>query len=266
MFNDLSSRLDKVFRNLKGKGKLTEKNIKDSLREIRMALLEADVNYKIVKQFVKDIEEQCLGQEVMKSLTPGQQVVKIVNTELTKLMDTGGFEVKLHDNKINKIMLVGLQGSGKTTACSKLATYFRKQKNIFPAMVACDVYRPAAIHQLEVLGKEIGIPVHSDLESKNVVNIAKAALAEANQKNHNLVIFDTAGRLHIDSDMMEEVEKLKDFVKPDYIFFVADAMTGQDAVNVAEEFHTRLDFSGVILTKLDGDSRGGAALSINAIT
>ncbi len=266
MFNDLSSRLDKVFRNLKGKGKLTEKNIKDSLREIRMALLEADVNYKIVKQFVKDIEEQCLGQEVMKSLTPGQQVVKIVNTELTKLMDTGGFEVKLHDNKINKIMLVGLQGSGKTTACSKLATYFRKQKNIFPAMVACDVYRPAAIHQLEVLGKEIGIPVHSDLESKNVINIAKVALAEANQKNQNLVIFDTAGRLHIDSDMMEEVEKLKDFVKPDYIFFVADAMTGQDAVNVAEEFHKRLDFSGVILTKLDGDSRGGAALSIKAIT
>lgn len=266
MFNDLSSRLDKVFRNLKGKGKLTEKNIKDSLREIRMALLEADVNYKIVKKFVKDIEEQCLGQEVMKSLTPGQQVVKIVNTELTKLMDTGGFEVKLHDNKINKIMLVGLQGSGKTTACSKLATYFRKQKNIFPAMVACDVYRPAAIHQLEVLGKEIGIPVHSNLESKDVVKIAKDALAIANQQNQNVVIFDTAGRLHIDSDMMEEVEKLKDFIKPDYIFFVADAMTGQDAVTVAKEFHARLDFSGVILTKLDGDSRGGAALSIKAIT
>jgi signal recognition particle subunit SRP54 len=266
MFNDLSSRLDKVFRNLKGKGKLTEKNIKDSLREIRMALLEADVNYKIVKKFVKDIEEQCLGQEVMKSLTPGQQVVKIVNDELTKLMDTDGFEVKLHDNKINKIMLVGLQGSGKTTACSKLATHFRKQKNIFPAMVACDVYRPAAIHQLEVLGKEIGVPVHSNLESKDVVKIAKDALAIANQQNHNAVIFDTAGRLHIDAEMMDEVARLKDFLKPDYIFFVADAMTGQDAVNVAKEFHDKLDFSGVILTKLDGDSRGGAALSIKAIT
>jgi len=266
MFNDLSSRLDKVFRNLKGKGKLSEKNIKDSLREIRMALLEADVNYKIVKDFVKNIEEQCLGQEVMKSLTPGQQVVKIVNNELTNLMDTGGFEVKLHDNKLNKIMLVGLQGSGKTTACSKLATYFRKQKNIFPAMVACDVYRPAAIHQLEVLGKEIGIPVYSNTESKDVIKIAKDALAQADKNNQNVVIFDTAGRLHIDGEMMEEVQKLKDQVKPDYIFFVADAMTGQDAVTVAKEFHDRLNFDGVILTKLDGDSRGGAALSIKAIT
>lgn len=266
MFNDLSSRLDKVFRNLKGKGKLSEKNIKDSLREIRMALLEADVNYKIVKDFVKNIEEQCLGQEVMKSLTPGQQVVKIVNNELTNLMDTGGFEVKLHDNKLNKIMLVGLQGSGKTTACSKLATYFRKQKNIFPAMVACDVYRPAAIHQLEVLGKEIGIPVYSNSESKDVIKIAKDALAQADKNNQNVVIFDTAGRLHIDGEMMEEVQKLKDQVKPDYIFFVANAMTGQDAVTVAKEFHDRLNFDGVILTKLDGDSRGGAALSIKAIT
>lgn len=266
MFNDLSSRLDKVFRNLKGKGKLSEKNIKDSLREIRMALLEADVNYKIVKNFVSNIEEQCLGQEVMKSLTPGQQVVKIVNDELTKLMDTDGFEVKLHSNKINKIMLVGLQGSGKTTACSKLATHFRKQKNIFPAMVACDVYRPAAIHQLEVLGKEIGIPVYSNTESKDVIKIAKDALAEADRNNNNLVIFDTAGRLHIDGEMMEEVQKLRDTIKPDYIFFVADAMTGQDAVNVSKEFHDRLDFDGVILTKLDGDSRGGAALSIKAIT
>jgi signal recognition particle subunit SRP54 len=266
MFNDLSERLDKVFRNLKGKGKLTEKNIKDSLREIRMALLEADVNYKIVKKFVKDIEEQCLGQEVMKSLTPGQQVVKIVNEELTKLMDTDGFEVKLHDNKMNKIMLVGLQGSGKTTACSKLATFFRKKKNITPSMVACDVYRPAAIHQLEVLGKEIGIPVHSNLDTKDVVEIAREAIAEADRKSQNLVIFDTAGRLHIDEAMMDEVHRLKDFVKPDYIFFVADAMTGQDAVNVAKQFNDRLDFSGVILTKLDGDSRGGAALSIKAIT
>src|SRR5690554_1538879 len=256
MFNDLSSRLDKVFRNLKGKGKLSEKNIKDSLREIRMALLEADVNYKIVKNFVSNIEEQCLGQEVMKSLTPGQQVVKIVNDELTKLMDTDGFEVKLHSNKINKIMLVGLQGSGKTTACSKLATHFRKQKNIFPAMVACDVYRPAAIHQLEVLGKEIGIPVYSNTESKDVIKIAKDSLAEADRNNNNLVIFDTAGRLHIDGEMMEEVQKLRDTIKPDYIFFVADAMTGQDAVNVSKEFHDRLNFDGVILTKLDGDSRG----------
>ncbi len=266
MFNDLSDRLDKVFRNLKGKGKLTEKNIKDSLREIRMALLEADVNYKIVKKFVKDIEEQCLGQEVMKSLTPGQQVVKIVNDELTKLMDTENFEVKLYDNKINKIMLVGLQGSGKTTACSKLATFFRKKKNIMPAMVACDVYRPAAIHQLEVLGKEIGVPVHSNLETKDVVKIAKDALQIADLKSQNLVIFDTAGRLHIDEEMMDEVYRLKDFVKPDYIFFVADAMTGQDAVNVAKEFNDKLNFDGVILTKLDGDSRGGASLSIKAVT
>lgn len=266
MFGDLSARLDKVFKNLKGKGKLTEKNIKDSLREIRMALLEADVNYKIVKTFVKDIEAKCLGQEVMQSLSPGQQVVKIVNEQLTQLMDTGGFQVKLHDNKLNKIMLVGLQGSGKTTACSKLATYFRKQKNISPTMVACDVYRPAAIHQLEVLGKEIGIPVLSDLTTKDVVKIATDALKEADKKSSNLVIFDTAGRLHVDVDMMDEVARLKQAIKPDYVFFVADAMTGQDAVNVAKEFHAKLSFDGVILTKLDGDSRGGAALSIKAVT
>ena len=265
MFSSLSDRLDKIFRNLKGSGYLTEKNIKDSMREIRLALLEADVNFKIVKNFIKAVEVRALGADVMKSLTPGQQIVKIVHEQLIALMDTEGFEMKVYNNKLTTIMMVGLQGSGKTTACAKLAAMYRK-KGIKPMMVACDVYRPAAIEQLKVLGREIDIPVAADEDTKDVINIAKAALKRAYDEFTNLLIFDTAGRLHIDTEMMDEVSRLKDQIKPDYIFFVADAMTGQDAVTVASEFYSKLAFDAVILTKLDGDARGGAALSIKAVT
>lgn len=264
MFNSLSDRLDKVFRNLKGKGYLTEDNIKASMREIRMALLEADVNFKIVKNFVAEVEKRALGAEVMKSLTPGQQVVKIVHDQLISLMDTDGFELKAYNNKLTKVMMVGLQGSGKTTACAKLAALYRK-KGIKPMMVACDVYRPAAVDQLRILGKQIDIPVVSE-DTKDVIKIADSALAAAQKDFTNLLIFDTAGRLHIDEMMMDEVARLKEHVKPDYILFVADSVTGQDAVTVAAEFHKKLSFDAVILTKLDGDARGGAALSIKAVT
>lgn len=264
MFNSLSDRLDKVFRNLKGKGYLTEDNIKASMREIRMALLEADVNFKIVKNFVAEVEKRALGAEVMKSLTPGQQVVKIVHDQLISLMDTDGFELKAYNNKLTKVMMVGLQGSGKTTACAKLAALYRK-KGIKPMMVACDVYRPAAVDQLKILGKQIDIPVVSE-DTKDVIKIADSALAAAQKDFTNLLIFDTAGRLHIDEMMMDEVARLKAHVKPDYILFVADSVTGQDAVTVAAEFHKKLSFDAVILTKLDGDARGGAALSIKAVT
>jgi len=264
MFNSLSDRLDKIFRGLKGSGYLTEQNIKDSMREIRMALLEADVNFKIVKNFIAEVEKRSLGTEVMKSLAPGQQIVKIVHEQLISLMDTEGFEMKVYNNKLVKIMMVGLQGSGKTTACAKLAAMYRK-KGIKPMMVACDVYRPAAIQQLKVLGKQIDIPVVSE-DTKDVITIADSALKQAHADFTNLLIFDTAGRLHIDTQMMDEVARLKAHVKPDYIFFVADSMTGQDAVTVAKEFHEKLAFDAVILTKLDGDARGGAALSIKAVT
>ncbi|MDY0151414.1 MAG: signal recognition particle receptor subunit alpha, partial [Candidatus Cloacimonas sp.] len=235
MFNSLSERLDKIFRNLKGKGYLTEDNIKASMREIRMALLEADVNFKIVKNFVTEVEKRALGAEVLKSLSPGQQVVKIVHDQLISLMDTEDFEFKVYNNKLTKVMMVGLQGSGKTTACAKLAAFYRK-KGIKPMMVACDVYRPAAIEQLKILGKQIDIPVVFE-DSKDVIHIADSALDAAHKDASNLLIFDTAGRLHIDEKMMDEVARLKAHIKPDYIFFVADAMTGQDAVTVAAEFY-----------------------------
>jgi signal recognition particle subunit SRP54 len=264
MFSDLSNRLEDVFKKLRGQGKLTEKNIQDSLREVRRALLEADVNFKIAKDFIASVEQRAVGVEVMKSLTPGQQVVKIVHEELVRLMGSQATKIIFPDNRVNKIMMVGLQGSGKTTACAKLAMHFRK-KGCTPILAACDVYRPAAVHQLQVLGKQIDIPVVAS-ESKDVLAIARNAIAQAEEKFNNLLIFDTAGRLHIDEKMMEEVANLKALVKPDHIFFVADAMTGQDAVNVAREFHERLEFTGVILTKMDGDARGGAALSIRAVT
>jgi signal recognition particle subunit SRP54 len=266
MFNKLSENLEKIFKNLKGMGKLSESNIKDSMREIRLALLEADVNFRIVKNFIAEIEKRAVGVEVMKSLQPGHQVVKIVNEQLIALMDNTTTRIDIQSNRLTKIILVGLQGSGKTTACAKLANYYRKKHNVKPAMVACDIYRPAAIHQLEVLGKQLDVPVISDTNQKNVIKIAEQALAWEKNQNVQLMIFDTAGRLHIDTDMMDEVHKLKEYVNPDYIFFVADAMTGQDAVNVAKEFNDLLSFTGVILTKLDGDSRGGAALSIKAVT
>ena len=264
MFENLSERLDKIFRNLRGKGYLTEDNIKAGLREVRLALLEADVNFKIVKNFIAEVEKRALGVEVMKSLTPGQQVVKIVYEQLVNLMDTEGFQFKVYNNRLTKVMLVGLQGSGKTTACAKLAAFYRK-KGIKPMLVACDVYRPAAIDQLKILGKQIGIPVISE-DTKNVLKIADSALAQADKEMVNLLIFDTAGRLHIDETMMEEAATLKTHIKPDYIFFVADATTGQDAVTIAKDFYAKLAFDAVILTKLDGDARGGAALSIKAVT
>ena len=265
MFNSLTERFDAIFKKLKGQGKLSEQNIKDSMREVRRALLEADVNFKIVKNFIDEVSKKAVGTEVMKSLTPGHQVVKIVHEQLVSLMGNENFKVRLHENKLNKIMLVGLQGSGKTTTCAKLASNFRKN-SLKPALVACDIYRPAAIHQLKVLGGQLNLPVFSDEKAKNVLKIAKKAVKEAEKTDANLLIFDTAGRLHIDEKLMKELRELKKFLKPDYIFFVADAMTGQDAVTVAKEFNDQLEFDGVILTKMDSDARGGAALSIRAVT
>ncbi|PID29749.1 MAG: signal recognition particle protein [Candidatus Cloacimonadota bacterium] len=264
MFGDLSERLDGIFRKMKGQGKLTESNIKESLREVRRALLEADVNFKVAKEFIKSVQEKAIGEEVLKSLKPGHQVVKIVNEELIKLMGSDAKPMIFHQNKLNKIMLVGLQGSGKTTACSKLSVYFRKKKNK-PCMAACDIYRPAAIHQLQVLGKQLNVPVISHGQN-DVISIAEKAISFAEKNFNDLIIFDTAGRLHIDEKLMQELKDLKEYIKPDFIFFVADAMTGQDAVTVAKEFYEQLEFDGVILTKMDGDSRGGAALSIRRIT
>ena len=265
MFNNLTDKFEIIFKKLRGHGKLSEQNIQDSMREVRRALLEADVNFKIVKNFISEVSKKAVGKEVMKSLTPGHQVIKIVHEQLINLMGTENFSVKLPDNRLNKIMLVGLQGSGKTTTCAKIANHFRK-KSFSPMMAACDIYRPAAIHQLQVLGKQLDIPVVADEKSKNVIKIAKTAVKKAEQEDANILIFDTAGRLHIDSKMMKELRDLKQLLKPDHIFFVADAMTGQDAVNVAREFNEQLEFSGVILTKMDSDARGGAALSIKAVT
>lgn len=265
MFNNLTERFDDIFRKLKGRGKLSEQNIKDSMREVRRALLEADVNFRIVKEFIDNVSAKAIGTEVLKSLTPGHQVIDIVHKQLIELMGSTNLKIKLHDNKLNKIMMVGLQGSGKTTTCAKLASKLRKQ-SLNPALVACDVYRPAAIQQLQVLGKQLSIPVLADEKQKNVLRIAKMALKGSVNSDTNLMIFDTAGRLHVDEKMMKELLDLKKLIKPDYIFFVADAMTGQDAVNVAKEFNDLLEFDGVILTKMDSDARGGAALSIKAVT
>jgi signal recognition particle subunit SRP54 len=265
MFNSLSDRFEVIFKKLRGQGKLTDQNIKDAMREVRRALLEADVNFRIVKNFIESVSQKAVGTEVMKSLTPGHQVVKIVHQQLIELMGTQNFKVRLPDNRLNKIMLVGLQGSGKTTTCAKLAKRVRKN-SINPTLVACDIYRPAAIHQLQVLGKQLDIPVIADEKAKNVVKIAQKALKEVQKTDTNLLIFDTAGRLHIDTVLMKELRDLKKLLKPDYIFFVADAMTGQDAVNVAKDFNDQLEFDGVILTKMDSDARGGAALSIKAVT
>lgn len=263
-FEGLGEKLQETFRKLKGKGKLTEKDIKEAMREVKLALLEADVNYKVVKQFISSVSSKCVGNEVLESLTPGQQVIKIVNEELTNLM--GGSESKLNYNSSGPtvIMLVGLQGAGKTTMCGKLALSLRKD-NKKPLLVACDIYRPAAIKQLEVVGKQIEIPVFSMGDKVNPVDIAKAGIAHAKDNGNNIVIIDTAGRLHIDEDLMQELKNIKENVKPSEILLVVDSMTGQDAVNVAQNFNDDLDLSGVILTKLDGDTRGGAALSIKSI-
>lgn len=263
-FEGLGEKLQETFRKLKGKGKLTEKDIKEAMREVKLALLEADVNYRVVKQFISSVSSKCVGSEVLESLTPGQHVIKIVNEELTNLM--GGTESKLNysSSGLTVIMLVGLQGAGKTTMCGKLALNLRKN-NKKPLLVACDIYRPAAIKQLEVVGKQIEIPVFSMGDKVNPVEIAKNAITHAKDNGNNVVIIDTAGRLHIDEELMQELKNIKDNVNPSEILLVVDAMTGQDAVNVAENFNNDLDLSGVILTKLDGDTRGGAALSIKTI-
>jgi signal recognition particle subunit SRP54 len=264
-FEGLSSKLQDTIKKLKGKGKLSEKDIKDAMREVKLALLEADVNYKVVKDFVKNVSEKCLGNGVMQSLTPGQQVVKIVNDELTSLMGNSESKLEFSINGITVIMLVGLQGAGKTTMGGKLALSL-KRKNKNPLLVACDVYRPAAIKQLQVVGKQIDVPVFTMGEKVNPVDIAKASLAFAKENGNNVIIIDTAGRLHIDENLMQELQNIKVCMQPSEIMLVVDSMTGQDAVNVAESFNSQLDITGVILTKLDGDTRGGAALSIKAIT
>lgn len=264
MFESLTGRLTKIFSKLKARGKLSEKDIKNGLREIRLALLEADVNYLIVKNFIKEIEKKALGEAVQKSITPGQQIVKIVNDQLIALMTSDIPETALPKNKTSQLMVVGLQGSGKTTACAKLALHYKKQ-NYTPLLVAIDIYRPAAVKQLETLGKSIDVPVYSE-DINNVSKIAKDSLKFAEKNQHNLIIFDTAGRLHIDDKMMTEVEDLSKIIKPNEILYIADSMTGQDAVNSAKEFNSRLNLTGIILTKLDGDARGGAALSIRAVT
>ena len=264
MFQNLSDRLQSIFSGLTGKGRLTEADVDAAMREIRMALLEADVNYKVVKEFVAKVRERAIGADVMKSLTPGQMVVKIVVEEMTELLGGTASQLVLSGRIPNVIMLVGLQGSGKTTATAKLAHLMRKQGKR-PLMVACDVYRPAAIDQLEALGRELDIPVYRG-EGSDPVAIAKAGVKHAIDTLRDLVIVDTAGRLHVDAEMMDEAAAIKAMVRPDQILMVVDAMTGQDAVNVAAAFAEKVDFDGVIMSKLDGDARGGAALSIRQVT
>jgi signal recognition particle subunit SRP54 len=264
MFEELTSRFDAVFKKLRGRGRLTEENIAEAVRDVKRALLEADVNYRVVKTFVDGVREKAVGQDVLQSVTPGQQVVKIVQDELTQLMGGSSKQLRLHTNRVNVLVLAGLQGSGKTTACAKLALHYRKQGHR-PLLVACDTHRAAAIDQLETLGRSLNVPVFSDRAGKPL-GICKAALSLANRDGHTLVLIDTAGRLHVDADMMEELRGICSAAHPDEVLFVADAMTGQDAVNVAAEFHREVDFGGVVLTKLDGDARGGAALSILSVT
>lgn len=264
-FEGLSSKLQAITDKFKGKARVTESDLKEMLREVKLALLEADVNYKIVKEFIATIQEKALGEEVLKSLTPGQQVVKIVKDELVELLGGTDSKINFSSNPPTVIMLVGLQGSGKTTTAGKLANLIRKQGKK-PLLVACDVYRPAAIKQLQVIGAQLNIPVFSNEQSKDVVHIAKQAMNEAISKLNDVIILDTAGRLHIDEELMQELKNLKANVKPHEILLVIDSMTGQDAVNVAQTFDNELGCDGVILTKLDGDTRGGAALSVKKVT
>ena len=264
-FEGLSSKLQDITRKLRGKARITESDLKEMLREVKLALLEADVNYKIVKDFIASVQEKALGQDVLKSLTPGQQVIKIVKDELVELL--GGEESKINftPNPPTVIMLVGLQGSGKTTTAGKLANLLRKQGKK-PLLVACDIYRPAAIKQLQVVGRQLDIPVYANENSKDVVHIAKQAMSVATSKMNDVVILDTAGRLHIDEELMQELKNVKQGVKPHEILLVVDSMIGQDAVNIAQSFNENLGIDGVVLTKLDGDTRGGAALSVKKVT
>lgn len=264
MFDSLSDKLERAFKVLKGQGQVTEINIAETVKEIRRALLDADVSYKVAKQFTDEVKERALGENVINSLSPNQLMVKITHDALVELMGGGEEEINLKGNP-TVILIAGLQGSGKTTFSGKLANYLKTKKGKTPMLVAGDVYRPAAIDQLHVLGEQIGVEVWSDKENKNPVDIAKKAIAEAKQKGFNTVIIDTAGRLAVDQQMMNEIEAVKKAVSPNEILFVVDAMTGQDAVNTAKAFNDKLDFNGVVLTKLDGDTRGGAALSIRSV-
>jgi len=264
MFDNLSERLERSFKILKGEGKITEINVAETLKDVRRALLDADVNYKVAKNFTDTVKEKALGQNVLTAVKPSQLMVKIVHDELTTLMggDTAEIELK---GRPAVILMSGLQGSGKTTFSGKLARMMKSKKNRKPLLVACDVYRPAAIEQLKVLGQQVEVPVYSELDSNDPVQIALNAIQEAKAKGYDLVIVDTAGRLAVDEQMMNEIEAIKKAINPDATLFVVDAMTGQDAVNTAREFNERLDFTGVVLTKLDGDTRGGAALSIRTV-
>ena len=265
-FESLSDKLQNIFKNLRGKGRLTEEDVKAALKEVKIALLEDDVNFKVVKDFVKKVNERAVGQDVMNSLTPGQMVIKIVNEELTNLMGSETTELKLlPDNQITVIMMMGLQGAGKTTTTAKIAGKL-KAKGKRPLLVACDVYRPAAIEQLKINGEKQQVPVFSMGDKQKPLNIAKAAIEHAKKNNNNVVILDTAGRLHVDEDMMNELVEIRDNIELTQTVLVVDAMTGQDAVNVAKEFNEKIGIDGIIVTKLDGDTRGGAALSIKAIT
>lgn len=265
-FEGLAERLQGTIKKMTGKGKVSEQDVKEMTREVRLSLLEADVNFKVVKDFVKRIKERAVGKEVMDSLTPGQQVVKIVKDELTSLMGGEQSKIAVSDRPPTVIMMVGLQGAGKTTTTGKLANLLRKKHNRKPLLVAADVYRPAAIDQLETIGKQLSLPVFSVGTEISPVDIANQAIEHAKEEHYDYVIIDTAGRLHIDENLMDELKQIKANVKPDEILLVVDAMTGQDAVNVAESFDQQLAISGVVLTKLDGDTRGGAALSIRAVT
>ena len=264
MFENLSERLERSFKILKGEGKITEINVAETLKDVRKALLEADVNYKVAKTFTDTVKQKALGQNVLTAVKPSQLMVKIVHDELTELMGGTAQELTLKGHPAIVVMS-GLQGSGKTTFSGKLALLQKTKKSKKPLLVACDVYRPAAIEQLKVVGQSIGVPVYSEPESKNPVEIAQHAIHEAKAKGYDLVIVDTAGRLAVDEQMMQEIQNIKDAINPDEVLFVVDSMTGQDAVNTAKEFNERLDFDGVVLTKLDGDTRGGAALSIRTV-
>ena len=264
MFENLSERLEKSFKILKGEGKITDINVAETLKDIRRALLDADVNYKVAKNFTDQVKIKAIGQKVLTAVKPGELLVKIVHDELVELMGSTASDLVL-ENRPAIILMSGLQGSGKTTFSGKLALWQKINKNRNPLLVACDIYRPAAIDQLKVVGEGIGVPVYCEPESKNPVEIAKNAIKEAKLKDYNLVIIDTAGRLAVDEEMMNEISALKEDLHPDETLFVVDSMTGQDAVNTAKEFNDRLDFSGIVLTKLDGDTRGGAALSIRSV-
>ena len=264
MFENLSDRLERSFKILKGEGKITEINVAETLKDVRKALLDADVNYKVAKQFTDTVKQKAMGMNVLTAVKPSQLMVKIVHDELAELMGGKAVELKL-EGRPAIVLMSGLQGSGKTTFSGKLANLLKTRDHKNPLLVACDVYRPAAIQQLHVVGESVGVPVYSEPDNKNVVEIAQNAIKEAKQKNYNVVIIDTAGRLAVDEVMMNEIANLKEAVNPDETLFVVDSMTGQDAVNTAKEFNDRLDFDGVVLTKLDGDTRGGAALSIRTV-